>query len=74
MPQNYTLKTITPQDFQANFNHSIDLDVVTIANIQGEGLIDADGLEYNIAIPDKNDALAIFRITQKNSSANNFIF
>lgn len=69
VPQNFTLKTITPQDFQANFNHNgLDLDAVTIANIRGEGLIDANGLEYNCAIPNKNDALAVFRITQKTAA------
>ena len=68
-PQNFTLKSITPQNFQANFNHnSLDPDAVTIANIQSEGLIDADGLEYNIAIPDKNDAIVVFRITQKTAT------
>jgi len=68
-PQNFTLKTIVPQSFQANFNHnSLDPDAVTIANIQSEGLIDADGLEYNIAIPDKNDAIVVFRITQKTAT------
>lgn len=68
-PQNYTLKTIIPQSFQANFNHnSLGLDAVTIANIKSDGLIDANGLEYNIAIPDKNDAIAIFRITQKTAT------
>jgi|GEM_PF-2543978 len=67
-PQNFTLKTIIPQDFQANFNHNIGLGTTTIANIKSEGLIDANGLEYNIAIPDKNDAIAIFRITQKTAT------
>ena len=68
-PQNFTLKTIVPQSFQANFNHnSLDPDAVTIANIKSDGLIDADGLEYNIAIPDKNDAIVVFRITQKTAT------
>ncbi len=68
-PQNFTLKTIVPQSFQANFDHyNLSASTVTIANIQSEGLIDADGLEYNIAIPDKNDAIAIFRVTQKTAT------
>lgn len=68
-PQNFTLKTITPQDFQASFIHnSLSLSTITIAGLQGSGLIDADGLEYNIAIPDKNDALAVFRVTQKTAA------
>lgn len=68
-PQNFTLKTIVPQSFQANFNHnSLNLDAVTIANIKSDGLIDANGLEYNIAIPDKNDAIAVFRVTQKTAT------
>ncbi len=72
-PQNFTLKTIVPQSFQANFNYdslysSLPASTITIANIRSEGLIDANGLEYNIAIPDKNDAIAIFRITQKTAT------
>jgi hypothetical protein len=68
-PQNYTFKTITPQNFQANFKHnSLSTSTITIAGLQGSGLIDADGLEYNIGIPNKNDALVIFRITQKTSA------
>lgn len=68
-PQNYTLKTITPQNFQAKFNHnSLSTSSITIANLQSDGLIDADGLEYNFPIPDKNDAIAIFRVTQKTAS------
>ena len=68
-PQNFTLKTIVPQDFQADFNHNglyaSTPSTITVANIKSEGLIDADGLEYNCAIPDKNDAIVVFRITQK---------
>jgi len=68
-PQNYTLKTIVPQNFQAKFNHnSLSTSSITIANLQSDGLIDADGLEYNFPIPDKNDAIAIFRVTQKTAS------
>ncbi len=71
-PQNFTLKTIVPQSFQANFNHnslySLSTSTITIANIRSEGLIDANGLEYNIAIPDKNEAIVIFRITQKTAT------
>jgi hypothetical protein len=69
-PQNFTLKTIVPQSFQANFDHYNlpSATTVTIANIRSEGLIDANGLEYNIAIPDKNDAIAIFRVTQKTAT------
>lgn len=68
-PQNFTLKTIVSQSFQANFNHnSLNLNTVTIANIKSDDLIDANGLEYNIAIPDKNDAIAIFRVTQKTAT------
>lgn len=68
-PQNFTLKSIISQDFQANFNHnSLGLDAVTIANIKSEGLIDANGLEYNISIPDKNDAIVVFRVTQKTAT------
>ena len=68
-PQNFTLKTIVPQSFQANFNHnSLGLNTVTIANIKSDGLIDANGLEYNCAIPDKNDAIVVFRITQKTAA------
>lgn len=68
-PQNYTLKTITPQNFQAKFNHnSLSTSSITIADLQSDGLIDADGLEYNFPIPDKNDAIAIFRVTQKTAS------
>ncbi len=68
-PQNFTLKTIVPQSFQANFIHnSLDLDAVTIANIRSDGLIDANGLEYNCAIPDKNDAIVVFRVTQKTAT------
>lgn len=68
-PQNYTLKTITPQNFQAKFNHnSLSTSTITIADLQSDGLIDADGLEYNFPIPDKNDAIAIFRVTQKTAS------
>lgn len=68
-PQNFTLKTITPQNFQAKFNHnSLSTSTITIADLQSDGLIDADGLEYNFHIPDKNDAIAIFRVTQKTAS------
>jgi hypothetical protein len=68
-PQNFTLKTITPQDFHAHFLvNGLSLSTVTIAGLQGTGLIDADGLEYNCPIPDKNDALAVFRVTQKTAS------
>jgi hypothetical protein len=68
-PQNYTLKTMATQSFRANFNHnSLSESTITIANIRSEGLIDANGLEYNIAIPDKNDAIVIFRITQKTAA------
>ena len=68
-PHNFTLKTTVPQSFQANFNHnSLGLDTVTIANIKSDGLIDANGLEYNCAIPDKNDAIVVFRITQKTAT------
>jgi hypothetical protein len=69
VPQSFTLKTITPQNFQAKFNHnSLSTSSITIANLQSDGLIDADGLEYNFPIPDKNDAIAIFRVTQKTAS------
>lgn len=69
VPQNFTFKTITPQNFQAKFNHNgLSTSTITIAGLQSDGLIDADGLEYNFPIPDKNDALAIFRITQKTAS------
>lgn len=65
-PQNFTIKTITPQDFQTSFLHNnVTSSMITLANLQGQSLVDADGLEYNIAIPDKDDALALFRITQK---------
>ena len=68
-PQNFTLKTIVPQSFRANFLHyNLSTSTITIANIKSEGLIDANGLEYNMAIPDKNDAIAIFRITQKTAT------
>lgn len=68
-PQNFTLKTITPQDFQAKFRHNNVYDEAkTLANIQSDGLIDADGLEYNIPIPDKDDAIVVFRITQKTAT------
>lgn len=68
-PQNFTLKTITPQDFQASiFVNNVTSSMITIAGLQSSGLIDADGLDYNIAIPDKNDALAIFRVTQKTAT------
>ena len=71
-PQNFTLKSIITQDFRANFNHNglsaSTPTTITIANIKSDGLIDADGLEYNCAIPDKNDAIAVFRITQKTAA------
>ena len=68
-PQNFTLKTVVPQSFRANFLHyNLSTSTVTIANIKSDGLIDANGLEYNIAIPDKNDAIAIFRVTQKTAT------
>jgi len=72
-PRNFILKSIIPQSFQANFNYdslysSLPASTITIANIRSEGLIDANGLEYNIAIPDKNDAIAIFRVTQKTAT------
>ena len=68
-PHNFTLKTTVPQSFQANFLHyNLSTSTITIANIKSDGLIDANGLEYNIAIPAKNDAIAIFRITQKTAS------
>ena len=68
-PQNFTLKTIVPQSFRANFLHyNLSTSAITIANIRSDGLIDANGLEYNIAIPDKNDAIAIFRVTQKTAT------
>ncbi len=77
-PQNFTLKTKVIQDIQANFDHyglsGFDHHpvstptTITIANVKSEGLTDADGLEYNCAIPDKNDAIAVFRITQKTAA------
>jgi len=68
-PQNFTLKTITPQDFQANFKiNGLSTSTITIAGLQGAGLIDADGLEYNCPIPDKNDAIAVYRVTQKTAA------
>ncbi len=74
-PQNFTLKTIIPQSFQANFKHlDLNPDTVTIANIKSDGLIDANGLEYNMAIPDKNDAIAVFRITQKTAAQEDSYF
>jgi len=74
-PQNYTMKTVTPQEIQATFNHNgLTTSTVTIADMQGDGLLDADGLEYNFPIPGKDDALAIFRITQKTAAQESSYF
>lgn len=74
-PQNFTLKAIVPQSFQANFKHiNLNPDTVTIANIKSEGLVDVNGLEYNMAIPDKNDAIVVFRVTQKTAAQEDSYF
>jgi hypothetical protein len=68
-PQNYTITNKVAQSFQCTFNHNgLSNTVKTIANIQGDGLIDADGLEYNMNIPDLDQAIAIFRVTQKTAT------
>ena len=74
-PQNYQLKTVVPQEIDAKFVvYGIGDDTVTIAGIESDGLIDADGLEYNVNIPDKNQAIALFRIIKKETGQQDLFF
>lgn len=75
IPQNFNLKSIIPQNFQASFRiNQLTVNTVTIAGIKSDGLIDADGLEYNVNIPDKNQAIALFRIIRKETGQQDLFF
>jgi hypothetical protein len=74
-PQNYQLKTVIPQEIDAKFRiNQLTVNTVTIAGIKSDGLIDADGLEYNVNIPDKNQAIALFRIIRKETGQQDLFF
>ncbi len=76
-PQSFNLKSIIPQNFQASFRiNSFDGNQNTLAGIKGEGVVDADGLEYNIELPgpDKDKAIVIFRVTQKSAGQDSSYF
>jgi hypothetical protein len=75
IPQNYQLKTVIPQEIDAKFRiNQLTVNTVTIAGIKSDGLIDADGLEYNVNIPDKNQAIALFRIIRKETGQQDLFF
>ena len=74
-PQYYHLKTVVPQEIVAKFDvKELRDDTVTIAGIKSDGLIDADGLEYNVNIPDKNQAIVLFRIIKKETEQQDLFF
>jgi hypothetical protein len=68
IPQNFNLKSIIPQNFQASFRvNDFWSNPNTLAGIKGEGMMDADGLEYNAELmgPNKDKAIVVFRVTKK---------
>jgi hypothetical protein len=69
-PQSFNLKSKIPQNFQASFRvNDLWSNPNTLAGIEGEGVVDADGLEYNFELPgpDKDKAIIIFRVTKKSA-------
>ena len=77
LPQSFNLKSIIRQDFQASFKVSgVFNNQDTLAGLQGEGVVDADGLEYNAELPgpDKDKAIVVFRVTKKSAGQDSSYF